>query len=293
MKSLFFILAAILLLAGCNFSKSVKVDLLSGLTTNGDLMSCDNVFTSVGGKKVNRNSFAYGEQFFLNFSDMKGMKSENDKVFPDMDMFVLDKSGDTVIKATDLYSQIPDGIKSSPVDIAAKLIAANPIHSGKDYTLYVKIRDKKDKGTFNAKLDFKVTPNQKLNVEANKISCNEIYLFSKINGMAITNNKVSASDKIYLIFDGVSGFSEADGKVYPGMSMKATGKDGAVVVSNDDLFADTSGSGLSAADLKTQVTASLAFTAGAVKNPVHVTVTLWDKKSDASVKVSTDIEILQ
>jgi len=75
--------------------------------------------------------------------------------------------------------------------------------------------------------------------------------------------------------------------------VKATGKDGAVVVSNDDLFADPSGSGFSASDLKTQVTASLSFTSGSVKNPVHVTVVLWDKKSDASIKVTTDIEVLQ
>lgn len=292
-RIILFVSSLSLFIGGCNFSKSVKVDLLTGLSTSGDLLSCEDVFLSVNRHKVNRNTFTYGEQFYLNFSDVKGMKSENGMVFPDLGMFVLDKSGDTIVRVKDLYNQFPDGIKSSPVELSVKLTVASPIHSGKDYTLFVKIHDKKDKGSYTAKLDFKVSANQKLIVEANKVSCNEIYLFSKNTGEVITDNKVSVNDKMYLVFEGVSGISEADGKVFPGLSMKATGNNGAVIFNSDDLFADSSGSGLSAADLKTQVSASLSFTSGVVKNPVHITVVLRDKKSDANIKATTDIEVVQ
>ena len=291
MRTLFSIFASIVLLTGCNFSKSIKVDLITGLTLSGNQLSCDDVFLSVKGQKVNTSTFTYGEKFSLNFKDLKGMKEETGKVFPDLGMFVIDASGDTIFQGKDMYAQYTEGINSSPVVLSVRLTAASPMHSGKDYTLIVRIKDKKDSGTFTAKLTFRVVSDQEIKIEAEKVSINEVYLFSKNSGEVITDNKVKADDKVYLIFEGVKGFNEINGKIFPGLSMKATGSDGTEIFSNNDLFSDFTGSGLSADDFKTQVLASLTFSSGSVKNPVRCNLVLWDKKGDSKINVSTDLEV--
>jgi hypothetical protein len=294
MRTSIIVFVFLVILTSCNFSKSVKVDLLSGLSTTGDQLSCGDVYLSANGQKVNFSTFPYGERFHLNFSDLKGLKAENGKVFPDLAMFVLDRKGDTILQARDLYKEYSDGIdSSSPVDLYAKLTAANPIHSDQDYTLFVKIHDKKGKGSFVAKLDFKVSKNQKLNIEANKISYSELYLFSKGPGEVITDNKIKVNETLYFVFEGVSGFSELNGKVHPGLSIIAAGNDGVQIFKYDDLFADSSESGQSASDFRDQVLPNVTFTSAEVKNPVHCTIVLWDKKSEAKITVNTDVEVTQ
>ena len=62
-------------LISCDFGKSVSMDLLTGLSTIGDGLTCDDVYISDGENKLNRNSFKYGEKFYLNFENIKGFNN--------------------------------------------------------------------------------------------------------------------------------------------------------------------------------------------------------------------------
>jgi hypothetical protein len=59
---------------------------------------------------------------------------------------------------------------SSPGMLSVILTDADSIHFWKDYTLIVKIRDKRYNGSFTAKPYSNVLANRKLNVDATKLS---------------------------------------------------------------------------------------------------------------------------
>jgi hypothetical protein len=293
MKTKIVILLLTLSLGACKFSKSVKVDLLTGLTTNGDLISCDDVYLTVNGQKVNSNTFTYGEQFFLNFNNIEGFKKENERVFPGMDLIVTGASGDTLLVSRDMYKNYPDGINLSPLLLQSNITVADPIHSNGDYTLTVKMTDKKDKGTYTARLDFKVIPNEKIVLTSSKVSYKEIYLFSADEKKVITDNKVKLNDKVYLLFEGLSGLKEESGKVFPGLSIKATDDAGEQLVNQEDLFTDYSEAGIDVSDFASQITSNLVFSSLEVKNPIHCTISVWDKKSDAKISAAFDLVLGQ
>jgi len=293
MKTKILILLLTLTLGACNFSKSVKVDLLTGLTTNGDLISCDDVYITVKGQKVNSNTFTYGEEFYLNFNNIEGFKKENDRVFPGMDLFVTGSAGDTLLISKDMYKNYPEGINLSPLLLQSNVTVADPIHSNGDYTLAVMMHDKKDKGTYTARLNFKVIPNEKIILTTSKVSYKEIYLFSADEKKVITDNKIKLNDQVYMLFEGLSGFKEEDGKVFPGLSIKASDDAGEQLVNYDDLFADYTESGIGVSDFASQVSSNLVFSSLEVKNPIHCTISIWDKKSDAKISAAFDLQLGQ
>lgn len=291
MKTKIAIFILFMTLVSCRFSKSVKLDLISGLGTSGNLISCEDVYLTVDNQKIERNTFTYGEKFFLNFNNIEGFKKENNKVFPGMSIAVLTKSGDTLLQAKDLYSSYIGGISLSPLVLQANITVASPIRSTGDYTLYVKIWDKKDKGTFTAQLGFKVTPNGKIIVEPSNVSFDEIYLFSKERNKVITDNKVKVNESAYLLFEGLTGLKVENNKVYPGLSIKGSDDSGAEILNYVDLFAEYSDSGINVNDFVNQVSSDFIFSTSRLKNPVHCVVSIWDKKSDATIKASFDLNV--
>jgi hypothetical protein len=292
MKNLPVILLLVLLTVGCNFSKSVKLDLLTGLTTKGDGISCEDVRIYTGNGTVSTNTFNYGEVINIDFSQLQGLKMENDRFFPGMELYVTNSAGDTILGNKDMYSQYDNGIKLSPLVLSANITAAKPVVSGGEYKLYIRIWDKKGKGTFTALFKFNVVKNQKINILTSAgASCGEIYLFSKESGRVINDNKVKVNEDVYLLFEGLSGFTETGGKVFPGISMKASGADGEVLMDHEDLFSDYSATGIDLPVFEKQVMTNFNFKTDEIKNPVSIKVTIWDKKGDAKVIVSTELVV--
>jgi hypothetical protein len=289
MKTVITSLLLLFALSGCQFSKSVKKDLVSGLLTTGDGISCDDVYLTVNGEKTENTTFIYGEQFLVNFNGIEGFKKENEYVFPGMKLAVVSEAGDTVLQTDDLYSDYANGLKLNPLLLTSDVTVASPIDSRSKYTLQVSIWDKKGNGSFSAKLDFKVIPNEKLVSEAVNVKCKEIYLYSKERSKVIPDNKIKFNENTYFIFEGLSGFKEENGIVFPGLSLKGTDKEGAVILDYADLFADYSETGLAVSDFNTRVASNFILTGSEFKNPLHCELTIWDKKSDARIKINADL----
>ncbi|TAL75847.1 MAG: hypothetical protein EPN88_03210 [Bacteroidetes bacterium] len=276
-------------LSGCQFSKSVKKDLVSGLFTTGDGISCDDVTLSVNDQKTERSTYIYGEKFRVNFNNIEGFVKNNDNVFPGMKLFVISKTGDTVLQTNDLYTEYSTGLKLSPLLLTSDVTVASPMQSKGEYTLHVNIWDKKGKGTFSAKFDFKVKSNDQIVTEINKVTYNELYLFSKEREKVITDNKIRFNENTYLIIEGLSGFKEENGMVFPGLSLKGTDNKGTMILDYDDLFADYSQNGLAVSDLNTRLSSHFMLTGTEFLNPLHCVLTVWDKKSDAKIKATADL----
>lgn len=282
-------LLILLTLSGCQFSKSVKKDLVSGLLTKGDGISCDDVTVTVDNQKTVRNTFIYGEEFNMNFNNIEGFIKENGNVFPGMKLVVTGKTGETVLETGDLYSEYPNGLNLSPLLLMADITLAAPMKSKGEYTLNVNIWDKKGKGTYTAKFDFKVKSNDNIITEANKVTSDEIYLFSMERNIVIPDNRMKFNENTYLIFEGLSGFKEENGVVFPGLSLKATDNEGTKILDYEDLFADYSKDGLAVTDFNKRISSSFILNGTTFKNPFHCVFTIWDKKSDAKIMSTVDL----
>lgn len=291
-KTIRLLLGSLLIFGSCQFSKTTKIDLTSGLVSKGDKLTCDDVYLSVNNSRTTRNTFIYGETFFMNFSDIKGFTGENNKVFPGMILSVLNTNGDTIMKTDDLMSKYPDGMSFSPLSLTADLTVAAPIQSKREYSAVVNIWDRKGDGRFTAEFDFKVVENDKITIETSSVSYGEVYVFSQGNDRVITDNKIKFNDNIYFIIEGLKGFKENDNNVFPGLRLKATDSANNVIVQNDDLFTDYNDSGLAASDLAERVSAHFNVpSTPQFNNPMHCELTLWDKKSDARITVNVDLVI--
>lgn len=291
MKKTLSVILISLLLTGCQFSKSVKKDLISGLTTTGNVLTCNDVYLSINNERTTRNSFNYGEIVNLEFSDIKGFTKENGNVFPLMNILVTDKSGDTVLFTDDLYSEYPDGLNFSPLKLTADLTVAAPMHSDENYTLSVNIGDKKGPGTYISKLNFTVKSNDKIRSDPKGVTYDEIYLYSKGKEKVITDGKIDFDDNIYILVEGLKGFKEDNGLVFPGLSLSAVDSEKNPVLKNDDLFSEYTETGVALSDFSSRVSAQFKISGTVFSNPLTVEIIIWDKKSDSRLIVSTDFEL--
>jgi len=289
MKKNFSILIILALFAGCQFSRSVKKDFLSGITSTGKNISCEDVFVTVNNEKISGNTFIYGETFFINFSNVTGFTKTDDKVFPEMTIFVVNASGDTLLSSDNLLSDYSDGTNLSPLSLMANLTVADPIKSKEEYKAIVTITDKRGDGTFNTEYKFKVIENDKIVIETTDVSYDEVYLFSEERNRIITDNKIKFDDNTYVIIEGLKGFSETDGMVFPGLSVKIADASKNTLLENDDLFTDYTESGIDAAILTRRVSAHFSIPEIKVNNPLNCIMTVWDKKSNAKIKITTDL----
>ncbi len=287
--SAFITLLTLILLSGCNFNRSVKYDFLSGITSSGKNIDCEDIFVTVNGTKKSGNTFIYGEILKIEFINVTGLKNIEGDVFPEMTMTVINtSSGDTVLKTDDLISK-PEGYSLSPLTLYANLTVASPINSKKEYKAAVKISDKKGDGALVAEFPFKVVPNNKIIIEANDVTSDEIYLYSEESDKAITDNRISFDDNIHIIIEGLKGFKESDGMVFPGLSIMATDSKGNKIIENDDLFAKYAESGVESAALAKRVSAHFNIPETEFNNPLHCEMTVWDRNSGARLKITTDM----
>lgn len=291
MRKALFILCIPVIITGCKFSRSVDKDLKSGLTSAGKDLTCENVYLEMNGEKTSRNSFTYGETFYIFFDDIKGFASENGFVFPGLELNITDSSGDTILRADDLYSGYTEGMDFSPLRLSTDLTLADPIRSGAKYKVVVSIWDKKGSGTFRSEFEFDVEENKKITVRPRNTTYTEVYLFSQGNGSVIADNVIYFEDNIFIIAEGLKGFLEENGKVYPGMQLRGTDSKGNVILSYDDLFADNLDPAIDASDFSSRVSANFRLTGMEFNNPLSCEVRIWDKKSNASLTISTEMTV--
>jgi|GEM_PF-769368 len=281
---------AVLLLTifDCASAQYVRKDLETGLTTRGNGLSCNETYLSDGENIIQRNTFTYGETYYVNFEGMEGFEREGENAFPDMELLIISDQGDSVLHINDLYAEYAEGIDYSPLELYAQVTVANPMHSGGNYTLYVNIGDKRGKGTLKATLDFNVNRDPGITIRGEQVKAREIYLFSQEGGYTITSGQAGFDENIYLLFEGLDGFYVDDGQVLLGLSMVIKDADGNVILDESDLLGDD---GLSYEDVHQQVAPHFILTGFEIANQVSCLVRIWDKKSAAWISASTELQI--
>lgn len=272
----------------CQFAQSVEKDLVTGMSTRGDGLTCAKVYLSDGENIIKRNTFLYGETYYVNFEGMEGFERIGEGAFPSMQLVVVSDKGDTVLFVNDMYDGYTQGIENSPLDLYGEITAADPIHTGEDYTLYVTIRDKKGNGSYRATLEFDVVPDESITITGNQVSSTEIYLYSQQRGRAITNGQAEFNENIYMLFEGLEGFLVEEGKVHLGLSLEVKDATGNLILDEPDLLGAES---MSYDMVHEQLAPNFILTGSQIANPVNCKVRIWDKKGTAWINASTEITV--
>jgi len=278
----------------CDFRKPLAAskDPATGIITKPEGLSCDDVWLSIEEEKTTRVTFIYGEAFSLNFNNMEGFNKVDNSILPGMLLKVTDESGDTIMQTEDLYADSVNGINLSPLLLKANFAIQRPVYSDHKYSLIVKIWDKLGEGTLITEAPFSVIKNERINIEANYISCDEIYLFSIDRDKVIIDGSIYFNETIYLVFEGLSGFYESNGKVFPGSPVRAVDYGNNPILYFADLYHAYPTTGINSDNFKSQIYVKMKFTEGKVENPIYCEVTLFDKKRDvAHMNVTTELSV--
>lgn len=291
MRKISFLLLSVILFTDCKFSRTAEKDLATGISTTGKNLTCDDVYIMVNNKKVKNNEFIYGENIVVLFNDIQGFVAEDRHVFPFMEIIICKKDGDTIMRADDLYKGYTDGMSFDPLRLSADLTVANPIRSGGSYKMIINISDKKGDGTFRSSFDFTIARNERIKIRTSGVGFDEVYLFSQGKNRIITDNMIDYDDNIYIIIEGLRGFKEENGYVFPGLELIAVDSRNNIILKNDDLFIEYENNGIASSDFISRVSAHFNITGSYFNNPLHCELKVWDKRSNNKIEVITDLNL--
>lgn len=288
MKNKYIILWSICLslLTGCNFRKSVSTDMITGLSTKGDGLSADEVYISNGTDRLTENTFLYGQEIYTFFTNLEGFVAENGTIYPEMEVLVLSKAGDTVLNHRNLLGA--KGFASKAADLNGNVILAAPIYSGAEYTVKYKVIDTKGSGVFYSEFDLELKPDPLIKRMENGLTIKEAYIYDKKTGTVVTDGKIGFGENVLLDVKGLSGYSLVDGKPNLEMSVLVTDATGKVFLDLPHLLKDMV---ISTKDIENGLGSTLIMNKGVLENPVSWKLRIWDKNNGAEVNVLAKIKV--
>ncbi|WP_165750098.1 hypothetical protein [Cellulophaga sp. Z1A5H] len=272
-------------ITSCNFNKSVSKDFITGISTQGNGLSAEQIFVTVNNEKVSDNEFYYGQNIYINFENMDGFVVENNTYHPQMEVTLVSKAGDTIMYEPNLLSQ-NTGFDVSLKTLTGNMILARPIYSGEDYLLKYVITDKNGAGTFSSSLKFDIVPDPAIKIAKKGLDFKEGYLLSLTKNAVINDGKVDFEEVILMDFQDVSGYTMVNGLVELGLKIRVTDANDTVILNMEDVFGEQY---TSEAEIKRGVGAQLKLNKGELKNPINFQVTIWDKNSDARLDAETEL----
>lgn len=287
--NLFLLIASTAIFFSCNFSKSTSLNSTLNLKTQGDGISCEKIsLTDGNGYELNSTTFTYGQEINLNFENINGFIEDNNLTYPGMRLMVLSSKKDTVLYSEDLYTDNENGFDMKPLVLVANMTLAAPMHSDEKYTAYILIWDKKGKGTFKVEFNFKIVANPKILVKTKDVDYDEVYLFDQASMKTITNNVVSSEQKVFILFEGIKGFTNKNDSIQCGISLKVVDNGGHVLLDKADLIGDEA---YSVEEFEKQVSPYFIVTGSSINSPVSCYCLIWDKLSQKSISAEFKVDV--
>lgn len=279
-------------LGACEFNQSVEKNLTTGADSRGKGIGCASVTMEINGQNENRNVFVYGEKVIFLFNDVSGLTKEGGKVFPGLSMVIVKNQKDTVMSHSDLFADQKQGFDLDPLQLSAKFVSTLPFENQEKYKIYIKIWDKKGKGTFSYEMPFTVKKNELLQIKSNNLIYKDIYLWNEDLKEVVTDKKLNAKNTYFLILEEFSGMKQIDGNIYPAFSIELTDSKGNKIISNPNILQAYETVGFpSERFAKGQLPVTITFGSGQVNNPYTLSASLTDKKSDKRIDIQTKLEI--
>ncbi|MBC7848322.1 MAG: hypothetical protein H7Y31_01235 [Chitinophagaceae bacterium] len=136
---------AIILFVSCNFSKGVKKDLTTGLSTSYNGFSVDDIYLTDGaGNKLGSNKIKLGSKVELFATGVGNYGVKDGKVYPGCQILLTDKkTGAEILNLPDAFADLKDGKNKTEASVLkAYLTTGDPMQVGSTYHLKTRFFDK-------------------------------------------------------------------------------------------------------------------------------------------------------
>ncbi len=272
----------------CESGSSQNKDYITDVNIDNSGLTCDGITMENHAGKINKSEFSYGEKITLFYENMTGFVLQDSLAYPNMDIFVTNKKGDTIMSQKNLFKDITDGYTEKDLNLRSNLTFAAPMAPNNSYLLHINVSDKHGDGHFNLKKDFSMIENPLLKTKTEGLTYDILYLYSQTRDIAVVDDNISPDEMVYILLENLEGYTiDADGNVELQASISLTEANGRIINENNDLFPEP----VSAKDLKEQLYASLTVTEGIISNPVTCVFKVKDKKSGYSFETSVDLNV--
>jgi hypothetical protein len=125
------------------FSKGVKKDLSTGLSTSYNGFAVDDVYLTVDGNKLSSNKVSLGKEILVVANGVDNYEEKSGKVFPGCSIVLTDKAGKEILNLADAFAEMKDGFESNKASMLnATINTGNPMVVGETYHLKTRFYDK-------------------------------------------------------------------------------------------------------------------------------------------------------
>ena len=137
----------LLAIASCNFSKGVKKDLTTGLSTSYNGFAVDDIYLAdANGNRLPNNKVAMGTKITITATGVNYYEEKDGKVFPGCLILLTDKSGKEILNLPDAFANMTEGTVAAEAKVLkASLNTGDPMIVGETYHLLVRFYDKNKK----------------------------------------------------------------------------------------------------------------------------------------------------
>lgn len=277
------IILGLLFLINCSAPKFTSDESNSDSKSTGETLQYDSLALMVNGEQIQRSSFIYGEIIEVKFLNIRGFNALNGRVFPGLSMTVIAQNGDTIGHIPDFYVKAINGVDHNQLKIAPVLVAKLPTQINKKSLLHIGIWDKNGRGKLAMQLPFTIVPNEKIKAEligCVKCSYDVIYLWDETTKRAITDNTIPKDHGILLIIEGLKGFNNYKGNVYPDMTITLRDGNDEQLAIDMSVFSKYYGTGIPYEEFSSSVHTSLFkfYDNQVYQNPVKLDIFMFDRK---------------
>ncbi len=127
------------------FSKGVKKDLSTGLSTSYNGFSVDDVYLTVDGNKISSNKVTLGKEIHLVADGVDYYEEKEGKVFPGCSIILTDKTGKEILNLQDAFAELSNGVDADKAKaLTATINTGSPMVVGETYHIKTRFYDKKN-----------------------------------------------------------------------------------------------------------------------------------------------------
>ncbi len=252
-----------------------------GLTTN-------NITIENHLGETDKSEFIYGEAFLVVFNNMKGFTAIENKVYPEMDIYVTDKKGDTILNEQALFKDQDVELVAENLSLESSMLIAKPMLAGNEYQMHVTITDTKSDHSYKIRMPFSVIENSLLKTESSGITYDSMYLYSKQRNLGLVDDKIAMEEDIYIIIGDFKGLKvDENNMVDMTSSLSLTDATGMKIVDKENMSPEL----MDATALQKQMYASFVITSGILTNPITCKFTVKDNRSDAFFETTFELTV--
>jgi len=144
MKNIALLLASMLLCTACNFSKGMKKDLTTGLSTSYNGFAIEEAYLAdENGNRLPNNQIPLGSKIQVVVTGVDNFTDKDGKVFPGCSLKLTDPSGTALLDLPDAFAEMTGGTPAAEAKVLhADLSTGNPMKVGQTYHLQTRFFDK-------------------------------------------------------------------------------------------------------------------------------------------------------